>query len=81
MNNFDSAAGTANITGTFEGKISLKENSAIVDINAIMGLNKAQLDAYLSGLPDIAGFEVKFYPAFIKQVPRLADRIKIEIKK
>jgi hypothetical protein len=52
-----------------------------VDLNKIVGLNNQQLTAYLNSLPDIAGFEVTYTPSFIKQVPRLADRIKIEIRK
>ncbi|RLC39178.1 hypothetical protein DRH27_00355 [Candidatus Falkowbacteria bacterium] len=81
LNNYDFQAGTANINATFEGKVSLKEDSNIIEIDKILGLKKDQLDTYLMSLPEIAGFEVEFYPSFYKKVPKLVDRIKIEIKK
>jgi hypothetical protein len=81
LNNYNYADGVATINVTFEGKTTLKENSKIINTDTILGLNKKELDAYLSGLSDIAGFEVIYYPSFIKRVPNLVDRIKIEIKK
>ncbi len=81
LNNFNSSEGAATINATFEGKVTLKEDSSVVEIDKILGLNKQQLDTYLSGLPELAGFEVKFFPSFIKKVPRLVDRIEIELKK
>ncbi len=81
LNGCDCEDGVASINAVFEGRVSLKDNVDIVDVNKILGLNKEQLEAYLSGLPDIAGFEIKFYPSFIKTVPNLVDRVHIEIKK
>ncbi len=81
LNNFDYDGGTATINATFEGRVTLREGASIIDIDKILGLNQKQLDAYLSSLPEISGFEVKFYPSFIKKVPRLKDRIKVEVKK
>lgn len=81
LNNFDIAAGQATVSANFEGKVSLKQDAKIVEIDKVLGLNNDQLNAYLSGIPDLAGYEVKYYPNFIKKVPRLADRVKIEIKK
>ena len=81
LNNYNFEEGTATINAAFEGKVSLKEDSNIVEIDKILGLKKDQLDTYLMSLPEIAGFEVKFYPNFYKKVPKLVDRIKIEIKK
>jgi hypothetical protein len=81
LNNYSYTDGIATINITFEGKVTLKENSQIIDTNKILGLNKKELDAYLSDLSDIAGYEVIYYPSFIKRMPNLVDRIKIEIKK
>jgi len=81
LTNFDLQQGTASVNATFEGKVSLKENSEIIDKNKIVGLKKDQLEAYLGSLPGISGYEVKFYPSFIKKVPKLTDRIDIQIKK
>jgi hypothetical protein len=77
----DPDKGVASVNATFEGKVSLKEYEEVVDINKILGLNSKQLEAYLSGLPEIAGYEIKFFPSFIKKVPRLSDRVNIELRK
>ncbi|MCD4762101.1 hypothetical protein K8R32_04050 [bacterium] len=81
LNNYDHVEGVATINSTFEGKVSLRADSEIVEIDKIIGLSNEQLNTYLTSLTEIAGFEVKYYPSFIKWVPRLVDRIKIEIKK
>jgi hypothetical protein len=85
LDNYSFLDGTASVNATFEGKITIKEDSDIVDVNKLLGLNKDQVEVYLGGLSDIAGYEVKFspsfLPAFMQKVPKLADRITIEIKK
>ncbi len=81
LSNYNASDGVAAVNANFDGKVTLKENYEIVEKNKILGLNEGQLDAYLSGLPEIAGFEVKFFPSFIKKVPRLADRVEIIVKK
>lgn len=83
LNNFSLSDKTATINATFEGRVSLKDDSGIVDKEKIVGLNRNQLDAYLKELPDIAGYEVKFYPPFINKIPKLIElsKIKVEIKK
>jgi hypothetical protein len=83
LNNYNVSDKTATVNATFEGRVSLKDDSGIIDKEKIVGLNKQQLDAYLKELPDIAGYEVKFYPPFINKIPKLIElsKIKIEIKK
>ncbi len=81
LNEYDTAKGVASVNATFEGKVSIKEDAQIVEIDKILGLNEKQLEAYLSGLPEIAGYEIKFFPSFIKKVPNLADRVNVVIKK
>lgn len=81
LSNFDFQQGVATINATFEGKVSLKENSEIIDKNKIVGLKESQLKVYLDSLPGIAGYEINFYPSFIKKVPKLVDRINVEIRK
>ena len=78
---FDTDRGVASANANFEGRVSLNENTEVVDIDKIIGLNKNQVEAYLNGLPEIAGYEMKFFPSFIKKVPRLKDRIIIQVKK
>lgn len=85
LNNFNSSDGIATINATFEGKVSLKENSNIFEKEEIYNLNSKQLEVYLEELEDISGFEVRFQPAFLpeflKNVPKLPERIEIEVKK
>ena len=85
LNNYDVDKGEATVNASFEGRVSLKENSNIVEVDNILGLKKDQLDVYLGDLSDIAGYEIKFYPSFLpdflKKVPRLVDKIEVEIKK
>ncbi|HOZ55860.1 MAG: hypothetical protein BWY51_00426 [Parcubacteria group bacterium ADurb.Bin316] len=75
--------GLATINATFEGKVTLKDGSSVVDVTKILGLNKDQLDAYLSSIPDLAGYEVKFTPSWLWKVPQFIEpsKIQVEIKK
>ncbi|MEA1962648.1 MAG: hypothetical protein U9M94_00235 [Patescibacteria group bacterium] len=81
LNNFDTGAGTANINASFEGKVGLKKDCDVVEVEKILGLNNEQLEVYLKNLDEIAGYEIKYTPSFIKKVPKLIDRVNIEIKK
>ena len=81
LNNFDIDEGTANINASFEGKVGLKQDCDVVEVEKILGLNNEQLEVYLKNLDEIAGYEIKYTPGFIKKVPKLIDRVNIEIKK
>jgi len=85
LNNYNVSDGEATVNASFEGRTSIKENAKIIEVDKILGLKKDQLDTYLGDLSDIAGYEVKFYPSFLpdflKKVPRLVDKVQIEIKK
>ncbi|HAM88590.1 TPA: hypothetical protein DDY55_05840 [Candidatus Falkowbacteria bacterium] len=81
LSNYDSNQGSATISATFEGKISVKDNFDIIEVDKIVGLNHSQLEVYLKNISEIAGYEIKYTPSFIKRVPNLVDRITIEIKK
>ncbi len=81
LNNYDIAQAIATVNASFEGKISLKDGTAAIDKNKILGLKETELKAYLATLPDIAGYEIKFTPSFWRHVPKLADRVEIQIKK
>lgn len=81
LNNFDAAQSRATINVTFEGKMTLKSEAQIIDRQKIVNLTREQLEDYLSGFKEIAGYEINFFPSFIDKAPNLVDRIKIEIKK
>ncbi len=85
LNNYNRPEGSATINASFEGKVSIKENSNIIDKSKIKNLNKKQLEVYLKDIKGVSGFDIKFYPSFLpeflKKVPRMPDRIEIEVKK
>ncbi len=72
---------TAAVRVQVMAKTTIKDETNIVDREKLVGLTEAQLNEYLNNLPEIAGFEAKFFPSFVQKVPSLVDRIKIEIKK
>lgn len=80
LNGFDAEGGTAAVSATFTGDVSLKDGNNIIDKEKIIGLNRGQLEAYLNGVKEIGDYEIKFYPSFINKVPNLVDRIEIIMK-
>jgi hypothetical protein len=81
LDSYDVSSGQATVSTSFEGKMSLKTDAQIVDRQKIVNLKKSQLENYLSGFKEIAGYEIKFFPSFVNKVPNLVDRISVEIKK
>jgi hypothetical protein len=80
LNGYNINQGSASLNASFSGKITAREGADIVERDKILGLSREQLDAYLKNMPEIADYEIKFYPSFINKVPNLADRIEIEIR-
>ncbi len=80
LNNYNINQGLASLNASFSGEITAREGANIVERDKILGLSRQQLDSYLKNMPEIADYEIKFYPSFINKVPNLADRIEIEIK-
>ncbi|MDA3840530.1 MAG: hypothetical protein PF572_05540 [Patescibacteria group bacterium] len=81
LDTFDYKEGTASINATFEGKVSLDSNSEVINKEEILELNKDQLDAYLMSKEGISGFDIEFFPSFIKRVPAIPDKIIIKTKR
>jgi hypothetical protein len=83
LNNSDWERGVATLNASYVGKTTLKESSNIVDVNKIFGLTKDQLKAYLTSLPDVAGYEINFTPSWLWKVPQFIEpsKIHVEIKK
>jgi len=71
----------ASVKTSFAGKMIIKEDASIIEKDKLLGLTKEQLADYLSSFSEIAGFDIKFSPAFIKKVPNLEKRIRIEVEK
>lgn len=79
LDNYNIKQGTAEIVADFEGKVTLKQGAQVIDPNKIVGLTGEQLNDYLSNLKEISGYDINFSPSFINRVPKLVDRIKINI--
>ena len=81
LENFNLSQGAATVNVSATAKTTLKDGAKIIKKSNLAGLEVEQLKTYLNSLPEVAGYEIKFFPSFIKKAPSLADRIKIEIKK
>ncbi len=76
---FDKDKGTATVTASFKGLMSLRTDANIIDKRQLVNLNQAQISEYLKSFPEVESYELKFFPGFIKRAPSLADRIKISV--
>ncbi|MBU4375799.1 hypothetical protein KKH38_04835, partial [Patescibacteria group bacterium] len=81
LNNYNAGMGTASLSIGFSGQITVKDGNSIVDRENILGLNQQQLNDYLNNLQGVTISAIEFYPAFIKKVPNLVDRIEVIIEK
>ncbi len=81
LNNYNIHQGTASLNINFAGKMIIKQAPSIVNSEKLVGLNREQISAYLNNLPEVASYDIKFYPSFIKKAPSLVDRIELIIKK
>lgn len=76
---FDVEKGTATVSASFKGSMSLRTDANIIDRRQLVNLNQAQIADYLHTFPEIESYELKFFPSFIKRAPSLADRIKVSV--
>lgn len=80
LDNFDLENGRAKISANFNGSAQLKENQDFIDKNKLTNLSQAQIEHYLNNFSEIADYEIKFFPRFLKRAPHLSDRINIIVK-
>lgn len=80
LESYDVNQGSAKLKVSFWGLMSLKQGAEIIDASRILGLNRKQLEAYLNSVNEIYGYDLKFSPSFINRVPKLIDRIKVEVQ-
>jgi len=76
---FDEADNAATVTASFRASMSLRTDADIIDRKQLVNLNRAQITEYLKAFPEIASFDLEFFPSFMKRAPSLADRIKVEV--
>jgi hypothetical protein len=75
----DASLSTADLDVSYKAKAKANAKAQIIDKKKIIGLSESQLEQYLKNLPDLKSYTVEFSPSFIRQVPRLADRIEIKV--
>lgn len=78
---YDETSQTATVKATFSGLMILKGDSEIIDRKHLVNLKEEQIADYLDEFPEISGYELNFFPAFVSKAPNLVDRIKVEISK
>jgi len=81
VDSYDLSEGTALLKLDVAAQMILKEGTEIIKADRLVGLNRQQLDDYLSSLREVAGYEIKFTPNWISKVPSLLDHIKVEVAK
>ncbi len=79
--NFDINQAAATVDIASQAKATLKDSAKVIKKNNLAGLSYEQLRAYLNSLPEVAGYQIKFFPSFVTKAPDLVDRIDIVIKK
>lgn len=72
---------TASVSAGFSGMTLIKGDANVIDKNKIVDLNEDQLRSYLSNIKEISDYSLTFYPSWLKKVPKLVDRITVNIKK
>lgn len=76
---YDVAAGIADLKVQANAQMVLREGTDIIDPERLTGLTREQLNDYLSGLREVAGYDVTFSPNWINKMPSLVDHIDIEV--
>lgn len=76
---YDKESQSVLVRATFVGKMMLKSTEDLIKREELLGLNADQISTYLREKSDIDSFQLKFSPAFVKNAPKLVDRIKVNI--
>lgn len=81
LESFNLTQGSAAVKVDSAAQAALKDGTKIIKKNNLAGLSHEELKAYLNSLPEVAGYQIKFFPSFVKKAPDLVDRIRVEIRK
>lgn len=81
LESFSLSQASAVIKVDSTAQATLKDDTKVIKKNNLAGLSYEELRVYLNSLPEVAGYQIKFFPSFVKKAPSLVDRIKVEIKK
>jgi len=76
----DTVNNIAEVELLVDGSSTAKSNNDLIDRQKLIGLNRKQIESYLSGLENIASYELHFTPSFLEIAPQLVDRITVTVK-
>lgn len=62
------------------GSSTAKSDTDLIDKQKLIGLNRKQIESYISGLNGIDSYELHFTPSFLEVAPQLVDRITVRLK-
>lgn len=71
----------AEVKANYVGQMQVTTLDDLIDKNKLVNLSADQLGNYLKSIPEVAGYDLTFYPQFIRKAPGLVDRIELELKK
>lgn len=75
----DAGAQEATIKASFSASAISDASQELFDKRAILGMTEDEVKEYYSQFPEVKSVEVNFKPAWLKKIPRLSDKVRIEI--
>src|SRR3989344_3591534 len=81
VDHYDLDNKVANVKVYVEGSSVLGESSKLLDKSNLLGKTVDEIKSYFSQYPEVQSVEVIFSPPWLQKMPRIKDKITIEIKK
>ncbi len=79
VENYDVATGEASVKASLIGSSVISGVTDLVDQSELGGMTEQEVQSYFSQFSEIKSVEVKFQPAWLKKIPRLQDKVQIEV--
>lgn len=68
----------AQLNVSYKAELIGDQADQLVDKRALVGLNRQQLETYLSGQPNVASYKITWQPGFLSKVPG-TDKIQLQL--
>lgn len=81
VESYDWEKGSALLKIEVEAEAVINSDNEFLVKEKLMGLGKEELKFYLSRVPGVKQAEISFYPFWAKQVPKMKERISVEVVK
>jgi hypothetical protein len=79
LEKFDVKNSTASVKLSLSGESSIRLESNLLDKKTLIGMNKSELVQYFDGIDELSRVEIRFFPFWVRRVPKQLDHIQIEI--